>query len=406
MIRLTFDKCETYVIGIYISICLIFNFLLGINLFYAEILLMAISFSLFIIFSKNMQINKSILVWGVAFCIAAVSCAYSVDSIESIKYCILLIFFIWSANYIGHSVKCRKVIADFLWIGCGFHFCMTLFQFLCPDSFYIFFNKIASGDWLADNIEFYRGGRLCGITNQTGINGFILSIFVIITFNKLLNCSNRLLRYCYFILLIASLFLLGMTGKRLFFIGVIFVFILDWYLKFRQKKSKIKYLGFSIIISIIMIFFFDYLGIIDNLIDKFIVQYSAGDITNGRIGLWLDTLKIWKEHIFLGVGIRGISSMMMATHNVYIQLLADIGIIGAIIFYIALLYPAYNLLKKLKRKENIDYVMMVSLSIQLFFLIYCFTGNPLYDHKMMWIYAISVGLSINKEKIKNDIKQI
>ena len=40
------------------------------------------------------------------------------------------------------------------------------------------------------------------------------------------------------------------------------------------------------------------------------------------------------------------------------------------------------------------------------FLVYCITGNPLYDHKMMWIYAVAVGFAESKNLVNSNHKKV
>lgn len=54
---------------------------------------------------------------------------------------------------------------------------------------------------------------------------------------------------------------------------------------------------------------------------------------NSRISLWKRSLKAWRTHPILGVGLNGIYRLYgTATHNTYLEVLCETGIIGFILF--------------------------------------------------------------------------
>ena len=88
----------------------------------------------------------------------------------------------------------------------------------------------------------------------------------------------------------------------------------------------------------------------------------------------------------------GFSSM--SAHNVYLQLLAETGVIGLAAFVV----PAFlSILAAMHRSESLleegpygdSFCLWACLGVQFFFLIYCFSGNPLYDPQCYIPYFIS-----------------
>lgn len=200
--------------------------------------------------------------------------------------------------------------------------------------------------------------------------------------------------------------ILGLTGKRMLFIIVPFVILFICYLGIKNSSEKgtfqikVKNLFVALLFIFVLSFLLEITGIFKSINTKFDVFISAGDISNGRFDLWKRSLDIFYEHPLLGVGIKGTTTIMSeATHNVYIQLLSDLGIIGAAIFYWSLFYPFLKLVANTMNKRKLSLENNFAIGMQLLFLLYCMTGNPLYDHKMMMIYAISVGYAYYLIKI-------
>lgn len=101
-------------------------------------------------------------------------------------------------------------------------------------------------------------------------------------------------------------------------------------------------------------------------------------------------------------------------HNVYLQLLCDAGIIGFGIFVVIfsmLLFKSVEKLISSRRKKlgcictkQEEWMLCSSICYQVFFLLYCTTGNPLYDRNCFFPYimlsaaAISVSHKIERSR--------
>ena len=92
-----------------------------------------------------------------------------------------------------------------------------------------------------------------------------------------------------------------------------------------------------------------------------------------------------ENHFFTGIGIRGVHELIGNNdgHNIYIQVFAELGVLGIITLLIILLTNYINTLKK-KNYESI----IASLYFQTFFIIYGLSGNPMYLFTTLVIYFI------------------
>lgn len=404
-----FNRCNDYIATCYIFIAVILGFILeNLNLFFIEIALVAITLLLYVYFQKKLIVNKVMIVWMFSMLIATFSIFYSVIMEESGKICILFFSFIWMSTFFSYSDSDNYKMINFLCGCCGMHVVFSLWQYFNANTFYKFYSIFANGQNYADNVSFYRNGRICGITSQTGANGFYISIFIIIVFDKLLKCNKIKTKFLLFTIIIISYLMLICTGKRAYLLGLIFVLFAIWYIYNKGYNMRKKFVKLCIAILAVSVFAYVMIrtNAVNTVILKFVYNASRGDITNGRIDLWRQTIDIFKEHFIFGTGIKSIPTIIgEGTHNVYIQLLAEVGIFGALFFYGALFYPLIKIVNIIWRRRDLNMKVMVSFSIQLFFLIYCLSGNPLYDHKMMWIYAVAIGFA-EREIINYEAKKV
>ena len=153
-----------------------------------------------------------------------------------------------------------------------------------------------------------------------------------------------------------------------------------------------------------------------NLFDKLLgARLNSGDIlydiTTGRTELWSYALDGWLSHPLFGNGwdsfrmvwSNGVS-VSVGAHNVYLQLLYETGIIGCAWFVALQVYAGRSAFLVLKQSyadsstsPYLHYVRLIALfacGYQLFFFLYCFTGNPLYDPQMFFVFLLAVS-SIN-----------
>ena len=94
-------------------------------------------------------------------------------------------------------------------------------------------------------------------------------------------------------------------------------------------------------------------------------------------------------------------------HNVYIQLLCETGIVGFLIIIglmIIILHKTYKLIDYHKKNKTMLPSLLFSLGYQIFFLLYCMSGNPLYDPQCYVLYFVVIGITICFEIMKNKIR--
>lgn len=186
------------------------------------------------------------------------------------------------------------------------------------------------------------------------------------------------------------------TGKRtLFVIPILMVFVVMALSDDYKKYRKIFILGIVAIagVGVLSVVMPSALNSITRLME------TKNDTSmSSRAYFWEYAMMLWSNNKLHGIGF-GCFPEHIATggvnlakyhyiqawsaHNIYYQMLAEIGTIGTAIFctvfVIGIIYTLYLLKKTQKLKlECYSRIAMIALYCQLWFVIYGFTGNPLY----------------------------
>ena len=262
-------------------------------------------------------------------------------------------------------------------------------------------------------------GSNSGILNDYQTTGISMSIALGLYVSRFFvskNWKRTDLLKC--VLIIMALML---TGKRtlsaipILMIIVFFTLSCD---KEKYRKLLIGLLFVTIITPLLVILFPSLLNVYHRVIEGM----SDSTLTY-RIYLWQYATMLWKQNPLYGIGIGTVPihiedhTLLAAelfhsinaydTHNIYLQLMAETGVVGLVIFcsffFINLLYTLHCILTRQNHvNNNYMYLMYVSLYLQCWFLIYGFTGNPLYmaDECYLYIFAVSNIIAI-KNKIIN-----
>lgn len=193
-------------------------------------------------------------------------------------------------------------------------------------------------------------------------------------------------------------------------IGVVVTFFVA---KRESMSSKIKrimafVMSVLVITYILYIVFPELFGIID--------RFSSDNVFSNRGYLWEFAIDMFKANPVMGKGwgtyshslnlnIDSVSVSNQHAHNIYIQLLAETGIVGLICFVIPMIYTLIKSIKMLQimNEQNVDCSsMFMSVSLQIFFMVYGITGNPLYDKQMILVYMLSVAFYLSYRTIHRE----
>jgi len=306
--------------------------------------------------------------------------------------------------------------------GCGLFISITI---ILDAATHIFSTSLLSiyTDYGRDTIRNLRSNTIAtgGILPHTGNAGcFVctgLGTYIISLRGKKPTIRNWLIIAVFiisFLLLQKRGFLLDML------IAAFLIWILGWRLEeaFRFNLHKQLKKALFIIVSVIaLIALYLFVPLVRETADSLISRFSSDDVSfSGRTYLYALAYRLYQTNPIWGIGwgnyrqhTLGIfwrsSTSTYEVHNVYLQLLCEAGIVGLITFIIAVSstliigIKKYRSLLKADEKDIEFYSCQLGLYMQIFFLGYCFTGNPLYDYNFLVTYFIGILLTLYKSPL-------
>jgi hypothetical protein len=260
-------------------------------------------------------------------------------------------------------------------------------------------------------LRMLRAGFMLGITSHYSTMGMITAIGCISVFSYFRYLSKS--KYNGIFLIIISFVALALTGKRAHLLFTCLSIVITYY-RFFKKINLTIILRIGLAVAVILTLFLLFrntrvLSQIDVTIERFLItdDMDANEISTGRIEhLWIPAIDLFLTSPIIGIGWGEFYPLHgNHVHNVYLQLLCETGIIGFaifFIFFIRTLILTYQDLKKVEMSAYKQYLSF-SLTMQLFFLMYCFTGNPLYDAVTCIPYFVSCAMTYSVHKSKNTV---
>ncbi len=253
----------------------------------------------------------------------------------------------------------------------------------------------------------FSSSRIPGMTSHYSTNGIYLGLGCGIMLVYFYTSQKKFtaLRKIVSTLIFVALLITGKRAQSLFCLSSLFFL---YYVYSTNKKKgrllKITLIVVGIVIGILCLSLF--IPDVMNVIIRLQSQISSGDLFTGRLVFYEKAIKSFWESPLFGKGWRSEwYSQGIDVHNVYIQLLAETGIVGFGFFMFIFLSTLVVTIKRLKYirclpeeysstyKSNEEKILSISLYVQCFFLQYCLTGNPLYDEQTLYVYVLACIMS-------------
>ena len=279
----------------------------------------------------------------------------------------------------------------------------SLLNYLFPSiysasiSYFFNGNTLSALQWLINEGSFYPG-----IYSQVNYTAFFIGIAIgaLFAFRKVIFRRNWIL------LLLFLFFGMLLTGKRgafvYCFVSLIIIFLLEGN-GIDEIKRLFGTIGLIVAAYVLLNVIANYSGIssiqrICNAVNEFIINGSIEDV--GRNQLHNQAWKYFYDSPVCGIGWGNFRKFFTLrntyVHCIYLQLLCETGIIGAGIFFT---FFASLLLRTIVRykKQSIyegehNGWLKLSIFIQIYFLLFGVTENPLYDIEEFILYMYAIGL--------------
>ena len=302
---------------------------------------------------------------------------------------------------------CNKPLMQLITVFTLEHVFFTWFFYFCPN---LYKNHIIPlfPEFEYELIWQFEHNQAAGFTMHYSTNGIYLAVGVI-AFVCLLLSEKGKKKIPYAVLsavTMATLFLTGKRGHLLFVVAALF--LVYFILNIKKIKKVLITSGIVLAAGVVLVLLVSLF--IPDILTPFTRFFTEADITNGRMPLYRLALDEFLEHPIFGNGwgsykyafdASGVAGTRnnMDTHNVYLQLLSESGIVGFGVFVSIFIYMlATNIRLLHSDKREISPYLIFALGIQLFFLMYCVTGNPLYDVQISFIYVFACSVVLMESR--------
>lgn len=324
----------------------------------------------------------------------------------------------WMIRLVYIVVDCTtdRIDKEYLTLipGIGFlNVLATWFFLLVPSAYSVMYRLW--GDYPGGVYSFNEGYR-AGITDHYSHNGTIIAFIVLALFAMILcereqNRGSWLdMRHVCFVLSFLALIL---TAKRAHLVFCLLTMVIIYSLcnpdKIGERAVKL------FIASGVVVILAALLAFTNSELVQFFSRFETLGVdgaSQSRIKFWAVAIGLWKDNPLFGIGWFGFrnqfstffpnnSNDYLNAHNVFVQLLCETGIVGLVFGMIVLgwvLYSTLCMLRKTYSEEECRKFRLLLLSssiFQVFFLLYCLTGNGLYDVTFgYYCMAVSVSLTM------------
>lgn len=393
--------------------------------------------------------NKLIMLLTIAISEFILFCMFFKRKIESRKACIFAVTFIicmfaLTRNFYVIQSRLSRIILFLLYLFLPFIICLDkkiffyfdkVIKLFCYEHvfftyFIIIFKKfytsvmipIIAGKEIVTKkslIYWAKTGYNAGLTAHYSTNAIYLSIASIYFFAKWISSKEKK----DIIMFILSFIGLILTAKRAHLLIVVVSCFATWFMSARKDelKKKIKYAVIAGICAIICLIVLSMImPSILNVVNRFKDGIINGTLLNGREKYYYTAISLWTNEPILGNGWGYFSEYYqdnifdlmdpaynleyLDCHNVYLQVLAECGIVGFLIIFGIVFWifdKAVQLINYHKNSKTLLPQLLFSAGFQLFFIIYCLCGNPLYDAQCYVVYFISVGITLTYWLLNN-----
>ncbi len=266
--------------------------------------------------------------------------------------------------------------------------------------------------WISTN-------TLLGLSNHYSTSGLYCGIGVVVAFSYFMCNPKSKRAYLFLGISVLSLIFTQKRGPLIF--AILAILIAYFAYKRVRFNTILKLTGIGLVLLIVGIFLYNYSDSFSNALSRFIVEDKAdSDLTNGRMPLFNLAIDLFLQNPLCGVGWggyryeytnylwNGYSEMKtLNAHNIYLQLLSELGIIGASMIFFLMLYSFYKAIQVLYNNDKYylsgveKWMQFYSVSMQAFFLLTGITGNSIYYEQVLFPYALAIAATyyqLNKEK--------
>lgn len=295
-----------------------------------------------------------------------------------------LLYYIAGYIYLKEEKDLNRFLLSLL-VFLSFNIIISLLQYFFPEFPLSEFFKI-------EKIGYYWSQRARGIFyNSNSYSGFLI-ISIIFIFGFALFKKNKKLRFFLFFIILISVLSLVLTLSRSGYLSLFLAFIL-YYILYIIKKRKYQkiFLFATFVIPLIFLLFLLIKTLLPQIYLRIIsIFWGKRDISIlVRILFWKTSIKLFFQNPLTGIGLgqfafQKVSHIHLHAHNAFLNILAELGLPGLLIF-LSIILSIFKFLFKLYLNIESDKIhliigLLVGWVIIIFQLIFDFYWlNPIMD---------------------------
>jgi O-antigen ligase len=248
----------------------------------------------------------------------------------------------------------------------------------------------------------YSAGQYSGLNGARGLAAASMNIAMCYFISGILSQGKiKLKQMVYCTICFAAMLCTGQRSQVIIIVCVVFIML--FFLSDRKIRKSI--LRFFLIFSIITIAILIFVPQANITIQRFtsLNDYST---LNGRLDLWQYAIQLFKQKPIFGNGLGSFSNLnslygqgsVNEAHNMYLQLLAETGLVGSVLyfsFFICCLIICFKAVKVCKYYRELLPMSLFSLMVCITFLIHGMVSFPIYIMNEGIILSICVGMSLS-----------
>jgi len=354
---------------------------------------------------QTIYISSWEIILAIVFCIWFICGTFSIDYTNYLEL-IYISIIVLSIIMAGQVNGWEDTFLLFAWIVTFLYVITTLMQYISPRLITAFNHVLLNSKNFEANVTFLNKGAYAGITNQTGVNGYFICVFLAITTSKLvfiINSKSKKIVWIvvfYYILLGTGYFSLFLTKKRIFLIAaILYTLLLSIHIRSKRKLHILFFFISGVFIYLVI----DQTQVLDKYFGRFLIA-STTDFSSGRFDLWKQSIRLFSQKPVFGWGwfssfrLLNIDGVGEVPHNTFLQILLEVGIIG-FFAYLGLLFLYLLELKRAFSRNAVTLGVLCSMCFQVIFITWSLTGNPIWSGYPFYLFLLSY--PIIRRAIKN-----
>lgn len=392
----------------------VFQYILTGTILKSQLIVYAITILSFLLFTfcffrYGHQTNKYAQMWLPYLCLHI--CSLGLNGHKGdMPFWIISLLLLFIPSQIGRVFKPKVFVYIGLFFAGG-----VFFQYLFPSlySSFIFPLFIGNASEVLESLIDSEYGY-SGFSPQTGTTAYILLIClsVILAFKNDKSLFNKK----YIQIGVLSLFVLAifLTGKRMHsLISVILLLVSFYFSNSRRNKTQNVIILLAVFLGCYIILQY-FIANIDQYADnvflkRFVSSYidasDGSDITSGRDILYEKAWSLFQQNQMLGIGANNyhsLSGMDISVHNTYLQVLCEEGILRFPFFVLPLIAVFLKTIKEVGRKTEVcnRNFLLLSLFLQIVFILYSFTGNTIVNTSNYIFYFMGISFLAYAKRVQ------